>query len=95
MIAHRLARHAASVEYMDSARLEEMMWTEALDMTAAISQLREIKVSAYSPKLAAVNSNNADTFLFPFSPRSHVPYSVAFLASAALCSADCPNTLSV
>ena len=67
VIAHRLARHAASVEYMDSTRFEEM-WTEALDMAAAISQLREITVSAYSPTLTAINSNNADTFLFPFSP---------------------------
>ena len=51
-------------------------------------------MSAYSPKLTAVNSNNADTFLFPFSPAQPVPYGIDSLTLAAVSSADFSNVLS-
>ncbi len=48
----------------------------------------------YSPELTAVNSNNADIFLFPSSPEQPVPYGVNSFILVAVCSADFSNVLS-
>jgi hypothetical protein len=60
----------------------------------SLLDLRDNGVSIFA-KTHSRQSNNADTFLFPFSPARHVLYCVNSLRLAAVCSVDFSHILSV